>query len=147
MAPFKLHFTARVLRSGWGCQNVVLPAPACAAPRYQPQHDCSFPVPAAGNVRWSWDNTTITCFQPPAASSPPPPPSTPAHAAEQLAEHQTATVGVAGTANELLFLLSSPNVTRIVMAGVRGARNGGKRETCISSPALADGCALPMPRC
>ncbi|PSC76682.1 kinase [Micractinium conductrix] len=69
---------------------------------------------AAGNVRWSWNNTTIACSRPEVA--PPPPPSSPAEAAAVVAHH-TASTGIASTADELLFLLSTPDITRVVVGG------------------------------
>ncbi|KAL4434239.1 hypothetical protein ABPG75_000680 [Micractinium tetrahymenae] len=69
---------------------------------------------SAGSVRWSWDNTTVSCFKPQSAAAPPPAPSSPATAAALVA-NPSATTGVAGSANELLTLLGSPDISRILL--------------------------------
>lgn len=71
----------------------------------------------AGAVRWSLYNTTMHCRHPDvSADAALPSPTTPAEAAALLASHSAAT-GIAGTADELLYLLSSPQVTRILLGG------------------------------
>lgn len=113
------HATA-LLRSATGCVRKLLPF---NTPLLVPVHApstppcaCTLPPPrrAAGNVRWSWNNTTIACSRPEVA--PPPPPSSPAEAAAVVAHH-TASTGIASTADELLFLLSTPDITRVVVGG------------------------------
>ena len=63
----------------------------------------------------------------PEGGAPLPTLATRGEALEPVAAHQTSPTGVASSADELLFLLSSPNVTLIVLGGKRaaGARLGG----------------------
>lgn len=161
------------------------------------QHACdspSYTLPAAGNVRWSWWNTTVACTQAQphgvggaAAESPA------AHLAEVqqavlpaggadnarapaegelkslglltrsatlpprcMADSQlsppllaaTGPAGIAGTADELLFLLASPNVTRIVAAGAPAGLAGRcgalARRPCSQLPCLAAAATPPQ---
>ena len=69
-------------------------------------------------MRWSYDNTTVTCRRPDATQSAP----TPLAAAELATRHVGAT-GIAGNAEELLHLLASKDITNIVMAGAPGGSN------------------------
>ncbi|PRW58809.1 kinase [Chlorella sorokiniana] len=61
---------------------------------------------AAGNVRWSWDSTTVTCVRPqqPGGSVP-------------SVHQQTVPTGIAANADELLHLLDSPAITTILLGG------------------------------
>ncbi|KAL4418774.1 hypothetical protein ABPG77_010379, partial [Micractinium sp. CCAP 211/92] len=68
----------------------------------------------AGSVRWSWDNTTVSCFRPDPSAEPLPAPSPVAEAFPSAANH-SATTGVAGSGSELLALLASPGVSRILL--------------------------------
>ncbi|KAL4434240.1 hypothetical protein ABPG75_000681 [Micractinium tetrahymenae] len=64
----------------------------------------------AGYIRYSWFNTTLQCAVDPRMSGS----ATPASVAD-LAPRQTAPTGIAGTPDQLLALLSNPNVSHIVL--------------------------------
>ncbi|EFN57850.1 hypothetical protein CHLNCDRAFT_143307 [Chlorella variabilis] len=68
----------------------------------------------SGNIRWSWDNTVVTCTRPRPVTTSPPAPSTSAEAA-LLASRHNATAGIAATADELLALLATPDISRIIL--------------------------------
>jgi hypothetical protein len=61
-------------------------------------------------VRWSFWNTTLVCKYTADANAS-------ANTSALAAAHQVSSTAIAGSADELLFMLATPNVTRIVLAG------------------------------
>ena len=90
---------------------------ATAPPDFLPTAPrCCYPAspPAGGNVRWSYDNTTVSCRLPDATQQI----SSPTAAAE-LATRHTGATGIAANAEELLHLLAAPDISRIILAGAQ----------------------------
>ena len=81
-------------------------------------------------MRWSWDNTTLACRTPQQAGGQDlavPPAGTAAIA------NQSAPTAIAGNADELLRLLATPGVSRILLGGT--PRLAGAA-ICCCSPAV-----------